>query len=844
MQCDWTTTPRRAVAMMAVIAFVTQSSYAAEPFVIETEATYHASFGAQYTPDVAYGDGVYLTAWTDLRTGGSFGLGYDPYAQLTTTEGDVLFEGSLVLQRNWEINAIGHTRVAWNGSVFLVVWNEAPQNGGTRSLVGLRIAADGTILDSEPIVIDSGLNTALSHDVASDGDQFLVTYAVPNANFARVDAKRVSGDGTVIDTDPIVVRPQGGSPFFLQHPRIAFGSGVFMVIWLENEFTRASRVTPQGQCLDPGGVQLTSFAALWGDIASDGVDFMVAWTELDNPSFSNAGGGILSPETMTIDTFQNLTTVAEHGISGPGAIEFDGTRYMVLIYTPEPLAANIRDLWGRFVESDGVPSGEVFPIELMQGADQGGGGLATDGVNYFASWEDSRDGSAGDYSIYGKFIPADGGPVGFVPKLLSPSASWQISTATAFDGENYLVVWEDWRNGPFDGYKADLYGARVTPEGVVLDDPAFLIANDLNREKAPQLIYGGGQYFVVYEYGGFSTNVVRGARILPDGTVLDPDGFTIAAPIPNGTLIRPRVAFNGEKYLVVYHNNYGTGSTTGILGKLVGLDGVVQTPTALPIATQSFTFNTGFHVASDGNGFLVTWMIIVNTTQFLKATRVGNEGQIQGTTLLYTSEINLGHSRVAYNGQSYLVVWRRGIPSSSSVQAVRVATNGQPMGDVMTLETQTYPHIDVVASDDTFVIPYYKRAVDPPGYYMKQLSADGEVMVEDELIHAVPFDDLYGEASLASGPGGDSLMAFSTWSDMPHNAPRIRIAPLDVGAGSIPGDGDGDGDVDLFDFALFLDCVTGTGGDGVPPGCSVFDFDADNDVDFTDFGAFQLASSG
>ncbi len=61
---------------------------------------------------------------------------------------------------------------------------------------------------------------------------------------------------------------------------------------------------------------------------------------------------------------------------------------------------------------------------------------------------------------------------------------------------------------------------------------------------------------------------------------------------------------------------------------------------------------------------------------------------------------------------------------------------------------------------------------------------------------------------------------------------------------SVPGDADGDGDVDVFDFAMFLDCVTGPGGDGVPPGCDVLDFDADNDVDFNDLGAFQLTFSG
>jgi hypothetical protein len=40
----------------------------------------------------------------------------------------------------------------------------------------------------------------------------------------------------------------------------------------------------------------------------------------------------------------------------------------------------------------------------------------------------------------------------------------------AFDGTNYLVAWEDERSG-----SQDIYGARVTRGGVVLDPAGFLI---------------------------------------------------------------------------------------------------------------------------------------------------------------------------------------------------------------------------------------------------------------------------------------------------------------------------------------------------------------------------------
>lgn len=59
-----------------------------------------------------------------------------------------------------------------------------------------------------------------------------------------------------------------------------------------------------------------------------------------------------------------------------------------------------------------------------------------------------------------------------------------------------------------------------------------------------------------------------------------------------------------------------------------------------------------------------------------------------------------------------------------------------------------------------------------------------------------------------------------------------------------PGDADADGDVDLFDFAAWLDCVTGPQGGPVGMACEVFDFDADLDVDNADLKQFLLAFTG
>ncbi len=69
---------------------------------------------------------------------------------------------------------------------------------------------------------------------------------------------------------------------------------------------------------------------------------------------------------------------------------------------------------------------------------------------------------------------------------------------------------------------------------------------------------------------------------------------------------------------------------------------------------------------------------------------------------------------------------------------------------------------------------------------------------------------------------------------------RIFRIALDL---RLPGDCDSDGIVTLTDYGLFVNCITGPGGE-FSPGCSCADANGDRDVDLGDFAAFQVAFTG
>ena len=100
----------------------------------------------------------------------------------------------------------------------------------------------------------------------------------------------------------------------------------------------------------------------------------------------------------------------------------------------------------------------------------------------------------------------------------------QFSPAVAFDGTNYLVVWEDARWAAHD-----IYGARVSRGGTVLDPTGSRSRPRRDDQRVPSVAFDGTNYLVAWQDGRVGTTYdIYGARVSPAGTVLDPGGIPIS----------------------------------------------------------------------------------------------------------------------------------------------------------------------------------------------------------------------------------------------------------------------------------------------------------------------------
>jgi len=90
---------------------------------------------------------------------------------------------------------------------------------------------------------------------------------------------------------------------------------------------------------------------------------------------------------------------------------------------------------------------------------------------YLVVWEDWRNEGTTGTDIYGRQFGAGGGALGAEFRItggVSDSRERMPAVAWNQTANEYLVVWEDWRNSSGPGSGADIYGRRIGANGVAV----------------------------------------------------------------------------------------------------------------------------------------------------------------------------------------------------------------------------------------------------------------------------------------------------------------------------------------------------------------------------------------
>jgi hypothetical protein len=309
-------------------------------------------------------------------------------------------------------------------------------------------------------------------------------------------------------------------------PDIAWSGSEYFVIWLdlydlktEGASLWGSRVSGTGEYLDGPGILIahSTWSQIPARVAWTGENFLVVWDEDYGGDLVGAriaaDGTLLDPDPFLI---------SEAGIISWFGLASNGSTTLVVW---ERQQSHTHSVVGTRVTADGeVLDGEGFLVGAHTWVDVFPG-AGWDGTNWLVTWSHRLD-DVDD--IYGARVTPGGEVLDHDPIRIStaPEGQYYPVVASSRDGSGTLVAWRDFRAA---GELSDVYAARVTVDGQVLDPDGILLGHGAPVGSSPRVAWDGAAYLVTWEQQVEPyTSDVLGVRVNRDGVVLDRSPLAIA----------------------------------------------------------------------------------------------------------------------------------------------------------------------------------------------------------------------------------------------------------------------------------------------------------------------------
>lgn len=236
---------------------------------------------------------------------------------------------------------------------------------------------------------------------------------------------------------------------------------------------------------------------------------------------------------------------------------------------------------------------------------------------------------------------------------------------------------------------------RVTPQCDTIN--SFTISNAANVQNFPDIAFGSGLYAAVWSDERYGMYRIFGARITPDGTVLDPNGIVLG-PSSSSYQYTPSVVHNGTNFFTVW-GYYGVPG--GISGRFMNPDGSVEDTVGI-VSDCGIVINT--RLAWSGYNYMTAWLEWSNYNYQLMGQMIMPDGSPVGQPFLIAASVETSNSHgLIFDGYNYVVVY---CPYPGvSVMGRKYDINGAPLGDLFQVTpTTTNCSNSVIAAGDEYYL--------------------------------------------------------------------------------------------------------------------------------------------
>jgi hypothetical protein len=444
---------------------------------------------------------------------------------------------------------------------------------------------------------------------------------------------------------PIAAHPTGFAPHDRRNIMIAATETMSLAVWEDfridpNQPPRiwATRIAnSSGKVLDTTGIQIVALPASAGTalraVATDGTDFLIAWTEDTQLKFVkvSAAGEIVA----RTDTTLQGEKVSITSFNGVYAV------FYTVVSTPTQPAGSVEAVMldRNLTILNRVNGGVLLSTGILDIA-------TTNGTNVVhLAWSDIADGTVHSFSYPTAQLTS--GSVtrpATVPPIPSPPPA-PLAVSVASNGGEAFAAWYDRTNPPvyrvrrFDGAGVPLTAiADVAPAPL---DPAIA--------PKPGVVWAGGQYVVTFQAADDSLQTVRYAA---NGTRIDVTPLPVAQGIA-GLATSQTAAFDQVVLAWLSPQTNGAQASADFL-----VNGV---PRFLP---GHISLSTGFVDRSDavvvwrGDHYLAAWRDESNVTR-VAVGRISVDGvPLDGNGIDVSVGIAASAPVLASNGHTAVVAWQ------------------------------------------------------------------------------------------------------------------------------------------------------------------------------------------
>jgi hypothetical protein len=613
--------------------------------------------GPQTSPAVAYDGTNYLAVWADRRGTDTS----DIYAARVTTAGRVLDPEGIAVSTAAGFQ--GCPAVCFDGTNYLVVWTDLRSGGA--DIYGARVTSDGAVIDTAGLALMAIDAEQTDPAAVYDGANVLLVWAdTRNDILGDVYGARVTSGGTVLDSAGFVISAETN---WQGSPGIALGRDEALVVWHDKRLGNdvdvyGSRITRAGEVLEPSGIAISAIInnQWFPGVAFDGTNYLVVW--VDAAAHCNIFGGRVGTDGRLLDPHGFPISSGEYE-AGP-AVTFDGVHNAVVWYDQHPGASDY-NIYAARVTGEGVVLDPQNIAVSTAAVSQRRPKAAFGGTDFLAVWDENRDPGR---DIRGVRLTPEGVVLDTHGIRVSLGGGTQSSPSVAYGMSEFLVVWEQGRNRD-----RDVRGARVTPAGVVLDSASILISGRTMEQFAPVVASDGNDYLVAWQdwrSGGYD---IYCARVSRSGVLLDTAGIGVSTS--DGWQIAPAVAYGGTDYLVLWQSQ--TGGGYDLYGARVSSGGVVLDPDGF-VVSDAAGGQQDPAAGTDGTNFMVVWSDARSVDCNVYAARVTGAGTVLDTAGIhvYPAAGLQSAPTVEYDGTDFFAVWQDQRSGEQDFYGARVSPAG------------------------------------------------------------------------------------------------------------------------------------------------------------------------